>query len=159
MLLGKILIGIGCFLFLLSTAFFTVSIILNHFSMQTGRTRAVVKNQKHRKNVALYMQRFYKAPPTRVGTIKHLTRGTYEYTVGQKTYTIRENFIGTPRQAPIFITVVYLKKVSRDCIHKRGNIAFQSSLSSRGGRSFGGVGGDDHMWIGGLGGLVGENIL
>lgn len=110
MLLGKTLIGIGCFLFLLSTAFFTVSIILNHFSMQTGRTRAVVKNQKHRKNVALYMQRFYKAPPTRVGTIKHLTRGTYEYTVGQKTYTIRENFIGTPRQAPIFITVVYLKK-------------------------------------------------
>lgn len=111
MIVGVILSFIGVICLLLALAFVTVSIIFERHTDKTSKTYAVLKTVKHKKNVTLYestplTQRWYPSM-----FIKHLTKGTYIYTVGNKQYKIRRSTIGKPKQLSSTATVVYLKKL------------------------------------------------
>lgn len=86
---------------------FTAWYVLRKSPEKVGRVGAKLDLVKHKKDVMV------KAGLNSSGVIKDLTKGTYIYTVGDKTYRIRDDFIGTPRQTPRHVPVVYWKAFPR----------------------------------------------
>ena len=89
-------------------------VIFARFPKMTGKTIAARKQTKHKKNV-------YTTDPltNRTKVIKHYTRCTYTYSVKNKPYSIKTTVLGTPRQAPYRLPVVYLSCLPR--IHYRAD--------------------------------------
>ena len=70
---------------------------------------AFLMDVNHKKDVPVYgMHR--RGPIRVVMVLKHYSKGLYEYSVGQKRYTIRYAEQATARQMPRTISVTYLKK-------------------------------------------------
>lgn len=92
---------------------FVISMVLNRFADKTSKTTATLVDTKHKKDVTIYGKRSHMGPWQKTGFIKHLTKATYQYSVCGRTYTIRDDYIGTPRQTPFIVSVVYLTRLPR----------------------------------------------
>lgn len=102
---------LGFCLFFLSAIYFTAYHVLNKCPKKTGRVKAELKHTKLKKDVMTKMS-VYETDPE-AGVIRNLTKVTFQYTVGEKTYKVRDDFIGRPRRVPRRVSVVYWKRFPR----------------------------------------------
>ena len=100
---------------LLTVASVGVYVIFLRFPAMIGKTVATLKQTKHEKN------KYRSGPPrsSHAKVIKHYTRCTYAYSVAGKAHRMKVSMIGTPRQAPFILPVVYLSRLPR--IHYRAD--------------------------------------
>ena len=107
MLAGIILIGIAILFLLFACIFATAYYAMEHKQGKTGKVMGRLRDTKHKKDVTIYGKTLHGGWTQTF--IRHLTKGVYLYTVHDKTYKIRDTHLGTPRQMPQIVSVVYLK--------------------------------------------------
>ncbi len=112
-ILKIILLCAGVLLALAAGVCFWLSYLLEHSSSATGEVRARLVERSHRKNVKIYGKTYHGTLPRQVYFLKDLCKGVYEYTVDGKTYRIKENHYGPPREQPLMLTVIYLQRFPR----------------------------------------------
>lgn len=106
-ILQRVLFLLGGVLMAYALLLIAIGIIFDFVKRLTGRTRGTLVHTKHKRNVTLY---------SRYGGetfIPHLTFARYFYTVGQRSYSVRDFYIGTPRQTPFYVSVLYIKHFPR----------------------------------------------
>lgn len=105
LVLGTVSLGVaGLYLY--------IWVLFTRFPAAVGTTLAKLQHTKHKRDV-----RIYDRPPggtwRQVAFVKHMTKARYVYTVAGKDYSIRDDYMGTPRQTPLFISVKYWKRFPR----------------------------------------------
>ena len=107
-MLGISLVAIGILCLLLSAVLLVIYILFEHCKDHTGSIAATLTDRTHKSNVNVYGRNTVHGPLHITRTIKHLSKGIYEYTVGPKTYRIRHQ--SEANSLPHIISVVYLKR-------------------------------------------------
>lgn len=109
---GIILISLAIFFLIYACVLALVWYVFENKKEKTGKTKGVLVESKHKKNVTLY-ERIGGHAWRKSGFIKNLTKTKYKYTVNGKEYKIKDDFIGTPRQTPKMVCVKYIKAFPR----------------------------------------------
>ena len=94
--------------FLLACGCFLLHYVFEHQKKATKRCIAFLQTVKHQKDKPVYGVSRGTGIIRREMTLKHWSRGTYEYAVNGKQYRIRYSGAVTARQLPRTITVQYL---------------------------------------------------
>ncbi len=103
-----ILIAIGIVLALMALASIAIYIIFTKFPQYTVKTYGDRNSTRHKKNATiLYVKKIN--GPIRSYTIKNLTKTTYKYKAGEKSYNIKLNYFTTPAETDYIVSVIYLK--------------------------------------------------
>ena len=101
-----IFITIGLFLAITALASLATYVIFTKFPQYTVKTYGDRKTMRHKKNVTIYGKIY---GPIRRYTIKNLTKTTYKYKVGGKSYNIKLNYFTTPAETDYIVSVIHLK--------------------------------------------------
>ena len=104
-----ILMTIGIVLALMAFTSLATYAIFTKFPQYTVKTYGDRKATRHKKNATLlYVKRIN--GPIHSYTIKNLTKTTYKYKAGEKSYKIKLNyFFTTPAETDYIVSVIYLK--------------------------------------------------
>ena len=109
-LLGIVFISLGILHVLAAGLFFLIYRTFEHNKNSVAKVTASLIDVKHKKDVPVYGQRFFRGPIRVVMKIKNYSKGKYEYQVNQKHYTIRYIEFVTSKQMPRFVSVVYIER-------------------------------------------------
>ena len=109
-LLGIVFISLGILHVLAAGLFFLIYRTFEHNKNSVAKVTASLIYVKHKKDVPVYGQRFFRGPIRVVMKIKNYSKGKYEYQVNQKHYTIRYIEFVTSKQMPRFVSVVYIER-------------------------------------------------
>lgn len=111
-LFGIILISLAAVFIIYAGVLALVWYVFEHKRENVGKTKGVLLDLKHKKNVTLYESNG-RYVWRKSGFVKHLTNTKYKYAVDGREYKIKEAFIGTPRQTPKMVCIKYLKAFPR----------------------------------------------
>ena len=109
-LLGIVFISLGILHVLAAGLFFLIYRTFEYNKNRVAKVTASLIDVKHKKDVPVYGQRFFRGPIRVVMIIKNYSKGKYEYQVNQKHYTIRYIEFVTSKQMPRFVSVVYIER-------------------------------------------------
>ena len=109
-LLGIVFIFLGILHVLAAGLFFLIYRTFEYNKNSVSKVTASLIDVKHKKDVPVYEQRFFRGPIRVVMKIKNYSKGKYEYQVNQKHYTIRYIEFVTSKQMPRFVSVVYIER-------------------------------------------------
>lgn len=110
---GIVLMCLGGVAFAVACVFFCLWRAFDFGKDRVGTAPGQLRKTKYKKDVPVYEKRSSKGPWRISMIIKHWSRGTYEYRVGEKTYRVRYlNFVRR-REMPYLVTVAYLKSFPR----------------------------------------------
>ena len=109
-LLGVVFVSLGILHVLAAGLFFLIYKTFEHNKNSVAKVTATLIDVKHKKDVPVYGQRFFRGPIRVVMKIKNYSKGKYEYQVNQKHYTIRYIEFVTSKQMPRFVSVVYIER-------------------------------------------------
>ena len=98
---------IGGVFILLGAALIGVYIIFSRYPQFTAKAYAAQKKTVHQKNVRMSSGGRYMGRSSRIE--KHVTYATYVYKVNGRSYKFKDMTIGTPKQAPRSLPMVYIK--------------------------------------------------
>lgn len=102
-----VIICFGIFGLIISAVLAGMYLIFTKFHRLTAKTYAKLTKIKHIRNVRVSSG----FPGSRSWIAKHYTKSIHIYTVGNKTYKIRDHHLSTPKQVPTSIKVIYIKKL------------------------------------------------
>jgi len=105
---GIIALLLGVAFLLIATLFFYVQYVFDRRPEQTGKAFGYRRGAKQKDNVIVYGGR-----PTQRLFLRHLTKAAYLYTVNEKDYRIREEYIQPKKETPRTVQVVYWKRFPR----------------------------------------------
>ena len=105
---GILFLFLGVLFLLIAALFFYVQYVFDRRPEQTGKAFGYRRGAKQKDNVILYGGR-----PTGRLFLRHLTKAAYLYTVNEKDYRIRHEHIGTKKETPRTVQVVYWKRFPR----------------------------------------------
>lgn len=100
-LVGAVLLAVSCILLYAAAVF-------RKFPDRTARAAGLLAGTKHKKNVTVHGRHL-----SDTMFLKHLTKGTYAYTVNGKHYALRNFTVGTPKEVERAVAVRYLKRFPR----------------------------------------------
>ena len=109
-LLGIVFISLGILHVLAAGLFFLIYRTFEHNKNSVAKVTASLIDLKHKKDVPVYGQRFFRGPIRVMMKIKNYSKGKYEYQVNQKHYTIRYIEFVSSKQMPRFVSVVYIER-------------------------------------------------
>ena len=109
-LLGIVFISLGILHVLAAGLFFLSYRTFEYNKNRVAKVAASLIDVKHKKDVPVYGQRFFRGPIRVVMIIKNYSKGKYEYQVNHKHYTIRYIEFVTSKQMPRFVSVVYIER-------------------------------------------------
>lgn len=110
---AMVLIVIGILLLAIAAMFAAVYFTFEKAPDKTARVMGWLKDTTHKKDVTVYGKNAPYSPIITTSFVKNMTKGVYVYTVGDKSYKVRDTSFGTPRQMQKNVSVIYLKKFPR----------------------------------------------
>lgn len=105
-----VFIALGILSFLVAGVFFLIYRMFEYNTNSIAKVTASLIDVKHKKDVPVYGQRFFRGPIRIVMKIKNYSKGLYEYQVNQKRYTLKYVEYVTSKQMPKFVLIVYIKR-------------------------------------------------
>ena len=108
MMLSAIFFLLGAVLLTASAVLLYAAYVFRKRPGATARAAGLLAGAEHRKNVTARGRRF-----SDTMFLKHLTNGTYVYTVGGRSYALRSLKVGTPKELDRAVSVRYLKRLPR----------------------------------------------
>ena len=105
---GVALIVIGVFFIMCAALLFYLQYVFDRRPEQTGKAFGYRMGAKQKNDVTIYGRRW--SSPLH---IRHLTKAVYRYTVEEKVYKIRHEHIGTRKETPRTVPIVYWKRFPR----------------------------------------------